>query len=117
LRLTASRSALRFLPMPVDDPRRRRPDVTKAWKELGWVPQTPLEAGLRATIEHLRQVLHIDATLAADNFGVQTISASTASTASTAAGSSTVTPVVGNVVAGPGADPAANDGYRAIRVP
>lgn len=112
LRLTASRSALKFLPRPADDPHRRRPDITKAWKELGWAPKTTLDQGLRATIAHLREVLHIDATLAADNFGAQTISASMA------AGSSAAMPVVGKVVAGPaGADPAANDGYRAIRVP
>jgi UDP-glucuronate decarboxylase len=37
-------------PLPVDDPRRRRPDIARAKKLLGWSPRTPLETGLKATI-------------------------------------------------------------------
>jgi UDP-glucuronate decarboxylase len=36
--------------LPVDDPKRRRPDIRKARELLGWSPRTPLERGLRATI-------------------------------------------------------------------
>jgi UDP-glucuronate decarboxylase len=48
--LTGSRSAVVNLPLPEDDPRRRRPDISRAGALLGWAPRTPLEAGLRATI-------------------------------------------------------------------
>jgi UDP-glucuronate decarboxylase len=48
--LTGSRSAVVRRPLPVDDPRRRRPDITRAKKLLGWSPRTPLDTGLKATI-------------------------------------------------------------------
>jgi UDP-glucuronate decarboxylase len=48
--LTGSRSAVVNRPLPEDDPRRRRPDISRAEALLGWAPRTPLEAGLRATI-------------------------------------------------------------------
>jgi len=50
LSLTGSSSRLVFLPLPQDDPRRRRPDIAKAQQLLGWTPRTTLEQGLRATI-------------------------------------------------------------------
>jgi UDP-glucuronate decarboxylase len=50
LALTNSSSDVVFQPLPVDDPRRRRPDIGKAEQLLGWTPRTPLEQGLRATI-------------------------------------------------------------------
>jgi UDP-glucuronate decarboxylase len=50
LALTGSQSAVVRRPLPVDDPRRRRPDITRAGKLLGWSPRTPLETGLKATI-------------------------------------------------------------------
>jgi UDP-glucuronate decarboxylase len=50
LALTGSRSAVVRRPLPVDDPRRRRPDITLARRLLGWSPEVPLEAGLRDTI-------------------------------------------------------------------
>jgi UDP-glucuronate decarboxylase len=48
--MTGSQSAVVRKPLPVDDPRRRRPDITRASKLLGWTPRTTLDAGLRATI-------------------------------------------------------------------
>jgi dTDP-glucose 4,6-dehydratase len=51
LRLTASSSPLEFLPLPVDDPGRRRPDISKARRELPWEPRITLEAGLATTVE------------------------------------------------------------------
>jgi UDP-glucuronate decarboxylase len=45
-----STSSLRFLPLPVDDPRRRRPDISKAMKLLGWSPATDLANGLKRTV-------------------------------------------------------------------
>jgi UDP-glucuronate decarboxylase len=48
--MTGSRSAVVNRPLPIDDPRRRRPDITRAGKLLGWAPKTPLETGLKATV-------------------------------------------------------------------
>jgi UDP-glucuronate decarboxylase len=50
LALTGSQSVVVPRPLPVDDPRRRRPDIARAAKFLGWTPRTPLEKGLKATI-------------------------------------------------------------------
>jgi UDP-glucuronate decarboxylase len=54
--LTASRSELKFLPLPPDDPSRRRPDISLAREKLGWSPTTPLEEGLRKTIDWFRSI-------------------------------------------------------------
>jgi UDP-glucuronate decarboxylase len=48
--MTGSRSAVVNRPLPVDDPRRRRPDITRARDLLGWSPAVPLEQGLKGTI-------------------------------------------------------------------
>jgi UDP-glucuronate decarboxylase len=53
---------LRFEPLPQDDPRRRRPDITKAKKLLDWQPTVPLAEGLRLTIEDFRARLGIPGT-------------------------------------------------------
>jgi UDP-glucuronate decarboxylase len=58
--MTGSRSAVVTRPLPIDDPRRRRPDITRATKLLGWQPRTTLEVGLKATVawfadEHERE--------------------------------------------------------------
>nr|WP_314073851.1 UDP-glucuronic acid decarboxylase family protein [uncultured Roseococcus sp.] len=57
LRLTGSRSRLVCHPLPQDDPRQRRPDITRARETLGWAPRVPLEDGLKATIEYFEQHL------------------------------------------------------------
>ncbi|MFQ3617994.1 MAG: UDP-glucuronic acid decarboxylase family protein [Cyanobacteriota bacterium] len=46
--------ALKFEPLPQDDPRRRQPDITRAKTHLGWQPTIPLAEGLRLTIEDFR---------------------------------------------------------------
>ncbi|HEY8434090.1 MAG TPA: UDP-glucuronic acid decarboxylase family protein [Sphingomicrobium sp.] len=48
--MARSSSRIAHFPLPVDDPRRRRPDITRAQLLLGWEPRVDLEAGLRATI-------------------------------------------------------------------
>jgi len=53
-RLTGSQVPIRFQPLPQDDPKRRRPDISKARSILGWEPTTPIEEGLRRTIEYFR---------------------------------------------------------------
>ncbi len=48
--LTRTKSKIVFEPLPADDPKQRRPDNTKAYKELGWKPYVPLKEGLKKTI-------------------------------------------------------------------
>ncbi len=49
--ITGSKSAITFKPLPQDDPKTRRPDITRAKSLLGWQPQVTLDEGLRITIE------------------------------------------------------------------
>ncbi len=51
LKQTGSRSAPIYLSLPRDDPRRRRPDISRATALLGWKPEVRLESGLRKTID------------------------------------------------------------------
>jgi dTDP-glucose 4,6-dehydratase len=53
-RLMGSNLDLVFQPLPEDDPRKRRPDVSKARSVLGWEPNVGLDAGLRETIEYFK---------------------------------------------------------------
>ncbi|MBU0896566.1 MAG: SDR family oxidoreductase [Candidatus Omnitrophica bacterium] len=57
IKLTGSRSKIKFLPLPEDDPKRRRPDISKARKILDWQPQVSLEEGLAKTIEYFKEKL------------------------------------------------------------
>ncbi|HJO25325.1 MAG: SDR family oxidoreductase [Myxococcota bacterium] len=57
LELTASRSELCFAELPSDDPVRRCPDITRARETLGWEPKTPLDTGLRHTIDYFDDLL------------------------------------------------------------
>jgi nucleoside-diphosphate-sugar epimerase len=54
IRLTESSSRVTSKTLPVDDPKRRRPDITLARDLLGWAPEVGLEAGVRATIAWFR---------------------------------------------------------------
>jgi UDP-glucuronate decarboxylase len=56
LELTGSKSKLVEKPLPVDDPERRRPDITLAKQKLGWEPKVPLREGREKTIEWFRSV-------------------------------------------------------------
>jgi len=56
-RLTGSSSRIVHLPLPQDDPTRRRPDIQKAKSTLGWEPRVPLEEGLVKTIDYFKTVL------------------------------------------------------------
>lgn len=57
LRLTGSKSRLVKKPLPEDDPRQRKPDITIATTKLGWQPKVMLEDGLKETIAYFRRLL------------------------------------------------------------
>jgi UDP-glucuronate decarboxylase len=52
-----SQSEIVFRPLPSDDPKQRRPDISLAARELGWNPRVPLEEGLARTIAYFRGAL------------------------------------------------------------
>jgi len=55
--LTHSKSRIEFRPLPLDDPRRRQPDITLAKEHLNWSPKVNLEDGLKETISYFKTVL------------------------------------------------------------
>ncbi len=54
IRMTGSSSKIVYRPLPTDDPKQRRPDITRARTLLGWEPKVQLEQGLTKTIEYFR---------------------------------------------------------------
>jgi dTDP-glucose 4,6-dehydratase len=54
IRMTGSKSKLIYKPLPQDDPKQRKPDITLARTKLGWEPKVPLEQGLVTTLEYFR---------------------------------------------------------------
>jgi dTDP-glucose 4,6-dehydratase len=57
LEITGSKSQIRFANLPQDDPKQRRPDITKARKLLGWEPRIDLPTGLRMSLEYFREAV------------------------------------------------------------
>jgi dTDP-glucose 4,6-dehydratase len=57
LKLTGSRSAIQQDPLPVDDPKVRRPDIRRARVLLAWEPKVELEEGLTRTIDYFREII------------------------------------------------------------
>jgi len=55
--LTGAKSKIVFKPLPVDDPKVRRPDISKAKRLLGWEPRVPRREGLAKTLEYFRKAL------------------------------------------------------------
>lgn len=55
--MTASKSRIEFRPLPEDDPKTRRPDITLAKERLGWEPKVSLEEGLKETIAYFKTVV------------------------------------------------------------
>jgi dTDP-glucose 4,6-dehydratase len=57
IKLVGSTSAIVYRPLPVDDPKQRRPDITRARTLLGWEPKVGLEEGLLKTVSYFKQKL------------------------------------------------------------
>ena len=57
LAVTGSKSKLRYEPMPQDDPKQRRPDISKARALLGWEPKIDLETGLRMSLDYFQKAV------------------------------------------------------------
>ena len=59
--LTGSKSGIVFEPLPVDDPKIRQPDITKAREILGWEPEVQVEEGLKVTLEYFKKEIEAGA--------------------------------------------------------
>ena len=57
IEMTGSDSRIVFKPLPKDDPKVRRPDISRAKEVLSWEPKVPLEEGLKETIRYFRRLL------------------------------------------------------------
>jgi len=57
IKLTESKSEIEFKPLPSDDPKQRRPDISKAQKDLAWNPTIELREGIQASIEYFKTAL------------------------------------------------------------
>jgi len=55
--LTQSKSSIAFHPQPVDDPKRRRPDISLAREKLNWEPRINLEEGLKSAVQYFRELI------------------------------------------------------------
>ncbi|PRP82235.1 nucleoside-diphosphate-sugar epimerase [Planoprotostelium fungivorum] len=59
LKVTGGKSSLNFQPLPSDDPRKRKPDITLAKQYLNWEPKVLLEDGLKVTVEYFKKRLNL----------------------------------------------------------
>ncbi len=55
----------RFCPLPQDDPKQRRPDITRAQSLLGWSPTVPLREGLKRTVAYFAEGIERTSSLSA----------------------------------------------------
>ena len=60
IKLVGSKSRIVYRPLPVDDPKQRRPDITRARTILGWEPKVGLEEGLTKTVDYFKMKLATD---------------------------------------------------------
>jgi dTDP-glucose 4,6-dehydratase len=63
LKVTGSKSRIGYEPLPPDDPKQRRPDITKARQLLGWEPKIALADGLRRSLEYFKKAVVEEAAL------------------------------------------------------
>lgn len=61
LAVTGAKSKIAYQPLPQDDPKQRRPDITLAKTQLGWEPKVQLEEGLRLSLPYFREALAVAA--------------------------------------------------------
>jgi dTDP-glucose 4,6-dehydratase len=64
IKVTGSKSKITYEPLPEDDPKQRRPDITKARRLLGWEPTVDLETGLRMSLDYFRKAVAEEVTKA-----------------------------------------------------
>ena len=57
IKLTSSQSKIVFRPLPEDDPKQRRPDISVAQNKLSWNPRVTLEEGLKSTVYYFKKQL------------------------------------------------------------
>jgi dTDP-glucose 4,6-dehydratase len=60
LKVTGSKSPIVHKPLPQDDPKQRRPDISKARRLLGWEPKIDLETGLKLSMEYFKQAIELE---------------------------------------------------------
>ncbi len=58
LRISKSKSKLIYMPLPFDDPKQRKPDISKAQANLDWTPRVSIEEGLKETVSYFKKVLN-----------------------------------------------------------
>ena len=61
LKVAGSNSKIAYEPLPQDDPKQRRPDITKARTLLGWEPKVQLEQGLRLSLDYFKKAVNEEA--------------------------------------------------------
>jgi dTDP-glucose 4,6-dehydratase len=61
IRLVGSKSQIVYRPLPEDDPKQRKPDITRARTLLGWEPKVGLEEGLLRTVDYFKAKLMAEA--------------------------------------------------------
>jgi dTDP-glucose 4,6-dehydratase len=57
IRITGTKSSIEYKPLPVDDPKVRQPDITRAKKVLNWDPRVQFKEGIKETIEYFKESL------------------------------------------------------------
>jgi UDP-glucuronate decarboxylase len=57
IKMARARSHIVFKPLPEDDPRQRKPDISLAKEKLGWTPKVPLQEGISRTVDYFRHLL------------------------------------------------------------
>jgi dTDP-glucose 4,6-dehydratase len=57
IRITGTKSTIEYKPLPVDDPKVRQPDITRAKKVLNWEPRVEFDEGISKTIAYFRESL------------------------------------------------------------
>ncbi|MBV9179991.1 MAG: SDR family oxidoreductase [Acidobacteria bacterium] len=62
IEVTGSKSGIRYSKLPQDDPKQRRPDITKARTLLQWTPKIPLNQGLRMSLDYFREAVAMETT-------------------------------------------------------